>query len=383
MKKIKVATSNTRGFLKCLFDHRFNEIKFVYKNDDVYEVPSKLKVILTQMITWSIFDYLGIFQIIKVYDDECDMLFSYNRFLKTNKPYVIFVENPSALVNYCWERPKKYIAKRKLKKCFEDKNLKAIVCMSNACYRYFDNLYERPDTVDKLQIYPYIEDDYSFTEFDIDKKVNSRELECLFISSDFELKGGRDIISTFEYLDRINSNAHITLITRKSSIRENDLERINSLRNMTLIEFALSKEELSEYYKKAVVLINPTRRDSFSLVTLEAIKYGCAVLATDVYAIKEMDVDGFNGFITSSMFKIWDEDGVRNKYDRTHPKKTVMSGAVDETLVEWMKTKIELLDSDRALLKQMCINSLKHARNEELSDISIAQKWENLFLKYL
>ncbi len=381
MKKIKVATSNTRGFLKNLFDYKFDDIEFLYECKSVYEVPSLLKKILTQMITWPIFDILGIFQVISDDGEDADILFSYNRFLKTQKPYVIFLENPSALVNYCWDRPSKFIAKKKLKKRFEDRNLRAIVCMSKACYMYFDNLYDRPQNVDLLQVYPYIQDDYHYNEKDIDMIVNEKIIECVFVSSDFELKGGRDLIEVFSYLESNDYPIHITLITRKSSIRMSDYEKIQQLNNMSVVEFALTKEELNEYYKKAAIIINPTRRDSFSLVTLEAIKYGCAVIATDVYAIKEMDIDGVNGYITQSMFQIWDAGGYRNKYDRTHPKKTVMSGCVDWELVYWMRKKLIKLILDRELLMNMCVNSLKLARETSFSGKRVIEEWKEIFMK--
>lgn len=376
--RIKVATNNTRGFLKNLFDYPFDDIDFVYEDNSVYEIPSKIRLFLAKIIRWRIFDYLGIFQIIKVKDYDCDMLFSYNRFLKTDKPYYIFLENPSALVNYCWDRPKHLIAKWKLKRLFNDNNLKGIICMSKACYSFFGNLYDAQKGLRCLQIYPLIEDDMSYGEMNILKKTSENTLECLFISSNFELKGGRDIIEVFKKISENGYNIHLNIITRKSSVQEEDFEIINSLNNIDFIEFSLSKNELNEYYKNASILLNPTRMDSFSLVTLEAIKYGCAIIATDVYAIKEMDQDGYNGFLTKSMFKIWNDDGSRNRIDERHPEKTVLSGAIDWKLVDWMYEKLCYLYENRNVLENLCNNSLHLARETDFSEKSIIQSWVNL-----
>ena len=125
-------------------------------------------------------------------------------------------------------------------------------------------------------------------------------------------------------------------------------------------------------------MLNPTRGDSFSLVTLEAIKYGCAVLATDIYAIKEMDINGYNGFITQSMIKVWDEDGKLNKYYRTHQNELLRSGLVDLNLVEWMHRKLTYLDDNREIAKKMCINSLNMSRKEGFSSQSILNKWKEI-----
>ena len=375
---VKVATNNTRGFLKNLFDYPFDNIEFVYEDKSVYEIPNRLKLLLSKIITWRIFDLFGIFQQIKVDSSNCDFLFSYNRFLKTDKPYYIFLENPSALVNYCWDRPKHLITKIKLKKLFNDNNLKGIVCMSKACYSYFPNLYGDDNRLKRLQIYPLVEDDVDYGRTEIHRKSNEEKLECLFISSNFELKGGRDIIEVFKRIREKGHNIHLSVITRKSSIRQEDIQIIKSMDCIDLIEFNLSKSKLNEYYKKSAILLNPTRMDSFSLVTLEAIKYGCAVIASDVYAIKEMDRDGYNGYLGKSMFKIWNEDGSRNKVDMIHPERTVLSGVIDQKLVEWMFSKINFLYENRTELESMCNNSLNLARESEFSEKYISRYWENL-----
>ena len=378
MITIKVTTSNIRGFLKNLFDYSDKDIEFHYQKNDVYEIPGNIKKMLSRVVQWPIFDKLGVFQILKCSNVSEDVCFSYNRFLKTNKPYIIFLENPSALVNYCWERPKYKITKLRLKKCFEDKNLKAIVCMSKACYQNLGNLYNIPKTLNVTQNYPLIWDDFEFKQRDIVEKVNRKILECLYISSDFELKGGKDILEVFERLKKEERAIHATIITKLNSISESDKQKIEKLKNISLIEFNLSKKELNEYYKQAVILLNPTRGDSFSLVTLEAIKYGCAVLATDIYAIKEMDINGYNGFITQSMIKVWDEDGKLNKYYRTHQNELLRSGLVDLNLVEWMHRKLTYLDDNREIAKKMCINSLNMSRKEGFSSQSILNKWKEI-----
>lgn len=379
MISIRVATSNTRGFLKNLFNIKSDNIKFFYEKNNLYEIPNNKKDIIYKILKLHIFDLFGVFQVLKKKDIVEDACFSYNRFLKTDKPYIIFLENPSALVNYCWERPKYYISKKRLKKCFNDKNLKAIVCMSKACYTNIWNLYDIPNNLNISQIYPLIPDDDTFTLKEINKISYSNIVQCLYISSNFELKGGRDILEVFERMKALHLPIHLTIITKVNTIREEDVLRIENLNTITVRDFNLNNEELNILYRKTNILLNPTRADSFSLVTLEALKYGCSILATNLYAIKEMVIDGFNGFITDSMIQVWDEDGTMNKYYRKHQDELLYSGRIDYCLVDWMSEKLAYLVRNREVLENFCINSLKLSRNNDFSSETILKEWEKLY----
>ncbi|WP_371261671.1 hypothetical protein, partial [Alkalibacterium sp. 20] len=89
MKKILVATK-ARGFLITLFQYKFDEIYFTYNESKVYETNSKLKLQLSKIVKSKLSDYLGLIQRIKVKNDDYNIMFSYNRFLKTNKDYIIY-----------------------------------------------------------------------------------------------------------------------------------------------------------------------------------------------------------------------------------------------------------------------------------------------------
>ena len=376
-KEVYVATSNTRGFLKTLFDYSFENISFKYEYNNVYEVPNKLRCFLAKAIKWPIFDYIGLFKVVRVSSND-DLLFSYNRFLKCSQPYVIYLENPSALVNYAWERPRHFLTKIKLNKCFNDHNLKAIICMSKACYNHFPDLYGDKYNSKIKQLYPLVLDDMSYTNEELEGNCNAEYIECLYISSVFNLKGGCDLIEVFKELSKRNVKIHLTCITKISTIREDQMKVIEGLDNIDLIEFNLSKEDLCEYYRTSSILLNPTRADSFSLVTLEALKFGCAILATDIYAIKEMVMDGVNGYLTQPMYQVWDKNGTMNKYYRRHYETTVNSGKVDITLVEWMILKLTYLADHREVLLNFCKQSLEMSRNESFSEKSIVKKWKGI-----
>ena len=58
---------------------------------------------------------------------------------------------------------------------------------------------------------------------------------------------------------------------------------------------------------KSDVLILPTFVESFGMVALEAVAHGMALIATDVYALKEILEDQKNGVLLKPPISVWDE----------------------------------------------------------------------------
>src|SRR5690606_6535115 len=156
--------------------------------------------------------------------------------------------------------------------------------LSKACYNTIDKFYEVPESIQVLQIYPLIYKNPYTTIESIKEKSHSKTLNCLYISSNFNLKGGREILESFKKIyDTAEHNIKLTIITKKKSLDQETLKEIYKLKNTELLDFNLSKEDLNKIYSTNSILLNPSRQDSFSLVVLEAIKSGNTILSTDLY----------------------------------------------------------------------------------------------------
>lgn len=377
MNKVKVVT-RTRGFWVDLFQYRFGDIKFLYNHNDLYEVPKKARLILHNIINYKILDFFGVFIRVKAIDTNAEMHFSYNRFLKSDKPYLIALENPTALVHYSDTRMKTIFSKFRLKKCFNDKNLKGIVCLSKACYETMNDYYDIPSKLNVTQIYPYVEDNYEVNTDFIYRKSHKKNLECLYVSSNFELKGGDDILEVFKNLRNDgNTNINLTIITKINNL-SNIQKKLISDNGIALLDFNFSKKELYQYYRNTNILLNPTRMDSFSLVTLEAMKNGCAIIGTDIYAIKEMVTNGFNGYLTSPRFRYWNDKNLVDHNIKKHAKTTFESSYIDENIVGFLYNKILYLESNRNILGEMSIKSYIKSTTGEFCNHTIINKWEML-----
>lgn len=378
MKKVQVVTK-ARGFWADLFEYKFENISFSHNRNNLFEVPSKVRSILNKFINYEVFDYIGLFMRVKVRQNINEINFSYNRFLKSKKPYLIGLENPTALVHYSDTRMKTFISKIRLKKCFNDPKLKGIICLSKACYSTIEKYYDIRDSSHIYQVYPLILENPNVTEEYVSKKSKLNGITCLYISSNFTLKGGADILETFKKL-RSDGLNHIKLIivTKVDELASNFKKSIDLDENIELFDFSFDKNQLYDIYSKSNILLNPSRMDSFSLVTLEAMKNGCCIISTDIYAIKEMVTDGINGFLTKPRYEFWNNENMINHDIKVNPKKTYNSNYVDYQVSDFMYKKIKFLYENKKELERMSTNSFLIATTGEFSSKEVAKSWENI-----
>ena len=114
MKNKYVIPMPARGFISRFMNYMNKNSKDVsiYSTKKSFEKVTNRKKILHRIINCKIFDLLGVFQIIKYNQNEESAAISFNRFLRTNKPYYIILENPYALTNYADNRAKYTITKK-------------------------------------------------------------------------------------------------------------------------------------------------------------------------------------------------------------------------------------------------------------------------------
>lgn len=382
MKRIYVATKS-RGFLFNLFSSEYKDISFTYEDNKLYETNSKTKLFLSRLVKSKFADHLGLIQRVKVKEKSYDVAFSYNRFLRSENDYVIYLENPLALIHYSTYRNKTLLSKYKLRKFLNDPNLKAIICLSKSCYETLNNFYNIPSGVKVEQIYPLIENRNKIDEESIRNKCNQKELNCLYISSNFNLKGGKDILECFKKFKYQGiENIKLKIITKTNSLDEGTLNEIKNNRNISLFDFNLNKEELNKIYDSTCILLNPTRQDSFPLVILEAIKSGNVIITTDLYAIPEMVKDNFNGFLTNPRYRFYNYDNMPNESVWNNREETIYSDYIDNNIVEFLFKKIEHLNINRGELERLSLNSFKMSDSEDFNSEIIKQKWNKLLSHY-
>lgn len=381
MKRV-LFVSNVRGFLKHLKSIKSETIHFEFSHTS-YEVPSKTRKILSKVIRSKVISHLGIIQSIQLKRYEKGQLIaSFNRFVNSDTPYVIYLENPTALYHYTLNRNKTFLGRKRFHRNLKNVNLKYIICMSNACEKSMNTLF-LPSTYtgNTETIYPLVKGNNHVTINSIEERCSSKELRLLFIcqGSRFVSKGGLEIINAMNDLKDLD--VRLTIISNKELLPEHVIKTISNNSKITFLEFNLEYSELEKIYSKHHVLLHPTSDESFGMTILEAIKAGLPVISTRLYAIPEMVDDGINGFLTDPKWWFFDKNNLPNPKVWNNRKKTIYSCKTSAELENFLLKKIELYFYNRDILFEHSKASFTKGNTEPFSEEFILEKWESVYDK--
>lgn len=239
----------------------------------------------------------GILNLRPKFTKKGDLLFTYGCLLITNKPYCTYIENGAALFNY-----DPYILKNPLAKIFFSiairlPQCKKLIFMSETAKKSllatgkFSQSTENVIEKKSVQIYPFTKSPENI----LPKKFTGT-LKLLFTGI-YYVKGGRELVNTFEKITAKYSNISLTIVTPLHMLLSEDRKKIESIPGITLLDAAFSPEEMAGLYRTHDIFMFPTFRDTFGLVLIEAISFGMPIIGTDQYAITEMAVPNQNALV--------------------------------------------------------------------------------------
>lgn len=378
MEKINIYFQTvTRGFFQHLFRADISNISFSGKKQ--YEVANRFHKLLSIIVRSKFADVLGVIQVVNAKNiNNISINGSFNRFLNTELPYFIYLENPTALYHYSIYRKSTFLGKQALKKNLQSYNLNKIICMSKACQIGMNRiLRELNVSVDTEVVYPLVPDNKYIDVNKIIKRSSSFHFNVLFATQGirFISKGGLEVVKVAEKLS--GTNIIFTILTESKYIPESVKTRIDKLDNIQLIEFGYTFEQMQQLYAKQNLLLHLTSDDSFGLVILEALKSGIPVISTNLYAIPEMVKTGYNGYLYRPKWYFFDKDNKPNPKVWNHRKKTLYNiDIIDNDIVDFSVDHILELYKDRELLLQMSLNAFNTANEQPFSFSYIKHQWE-------
>jgi glycosyltransferase involved in cell wall biosynthesis len=212
-------------------------------------------------------------------------------------PFIVDLDNPYALTGYNISAMSLY--RGLLKRFLQSSRCLEIRCLSQACKETLRILFGEAVAAKASIRYPKL------PHF-VDQASVKTGAECrfLFVGTQFEIKGGAALVRAFRRVYQAVPTVHLDLVTH---LPPGFSHEIIDCSGITVHEARFSRQEIwDRFMRQADVLVHPTYVESFGMVVLEALAHGLAIIATDVYAIREMVNDGVNGALLKPPLSIWD-----------------------------------------------------------------------------
>lgn len=250
--------------------------------------------------------------------------------LMATGPFMVDLDNPYALTAYNIRAMALY--RGAFRRALESPRCLAIHCMSAACREslrllFGEAVYRKaavryPRIQRMVEAVPPVGDGCRF----------------LFVGTQFEIKGGAALLRAFRRVHSAEPGARLDVITH---LPEERASLAADCPGITVHEARFARAEIADRFMRTCdVLVHPTYIDSFGMVVLEGLAHGMAVVATDVYAIREMVEDGVNGILLEPPICNW--NGVlpsRHYYDWPRFKDRVLetdTAAFEDRLADAM-----------------------------------------------
>ena len=212
--------------------------------------------------------------------------------------FIVDLDNPWSLVGYNLRAMPiyRFFIKRLLlsARCLE------IRCMSEACRVSLRALFGDAIYNKAAVHYPCIPQVVT----EVSTASLTDECRFLFVGTQFEIKGGVALLKAFRRVYEQGKNARLDVVTHLPAKYSHLAEGCPGIH---IHDAKFSRREIHEQFMlKADILVLPTYVESFGMVALEALAHGLGLIATDVYALRELVEDGRNGRLLSPPISVWD-----------------------------------------------------------------------------
>ncbi|OEJ66644.1 hypothetical protein BEN30_11870 [Magnetovibrio blakemorei] len=208
-------------------------------------------------------------------------------------PFITDIDNPYAFTGYNTLAVKLY--RPIIQSFLESPRCLQIRCLSQACLDGVRREYGEVAAAKAIVAYPKIS-----AKVEEPRTQSADTCRFLFVSTQFKIKGGTALLNAFKRVVREFPGAELDLVTHLPDGIDANIPHVR------VHPANLTRDEISkQFLSKADVLVHPTYFESFGMVILEALAHGLPVIATDVYAIKEMVEDKNNGLLLEAPLSIW------------------------------------------------------------------------------
>jgi glycosyltransferase involved in cell wall biosynthesis len=228
---------------------------------------------------------------------DYDLIHSGQSLLDTNLPYVVDFEHATVFSGYNQYALRKPDFTRALERILLNKNLKKLLCWSDAAGKSLTNFVKHDEIANKLEtFYPVMAPA---------KRVRrtSATFNFLFIGNSFYAKGGYESLLAFEKLAE-KYDCHFTAI---GNIPQEVYARFAENRKITLSE-RVPYAKVVEFYSNSDVFVFPTHYDTYGFVVPEALSFGLPVISVDSFSTPELVQHEKTGLLVKTYFSSFADD---------------------------------------------------------------------------
>jgi glycosyltransferase involved in cell wall biosynthesis len=276
-----------------------------------------------------------------------DMLYSSGHVIWRNEPWVVDLEMASHLAGYRTNHLMRYA--RILRSRLESENCRGILVWTDAARESLLRSLKANDLESKIWVVRLAVPSRPFF-----RKMQPRLKKVLFVGStnfpaDFHHKGGKEVLRAFENVSRERNDVEFIM---RSIIPSEFSEACKRMRNLTLIQELIPWHRMEELFASADVFVFPSHQTP-AMVFLDAMSYGLPIVTTDVWANREMVLDGMNGILVDPPDEIRYEDEFRNPLWGEREIVRKIRHTTFETVVVQTADAINRLLDDDTLRKRM------------------------------
>lgn len=309
---------------------------------------------------------------------EANLVLSMGILYNGNKLWIMDILD----IPYCMAGNSKELFLRnieEIEKNLSQENCKAIVCEHGSSIEIMKEYFSK-EIIDKIVlIYPAVKPIPFKENKNKFRKDRKEPIKILFMGSinnpeDFYMKGGFEVIKTFEFLQKKHTDIQLIIRCKISDDLRGELEKNNQI---ILMEKEIPFDDLIKLYVNSDILFLPSHTYVLMAV-LEAMYFKLPIVAIDTYAVKDHIMNGKTGFVVEKSNKL------QAYNDLTYPNNLRTKNFfeevknVNEDLVKRLAGKIELLIKSPTLREKMGDNGHKLATTK-FSIQHRNKKWKKLF----
>ena len=276
-----------------------------------------------------------------------NLLYSSGHVVWRNEPWVVDLEMASHLAGYRTSHLMRYA--QILKSRLESKDCKGVLVWTDAARESLLRSLKAKDFENKVRVVHL-----AVPSGRVSKKTQSGLKKVLFVGStnfpgDFHHKGGKEVLRAFEMISREREDVEFLM---RSFIPSEFSEAIKRVRNLTLIQEPISWGRMEELFATADIFVFPSHHTP-AMVLLDAMSYGLPIVTTDVWANREMILDGVNGILVTPPEEIRYEDEFRNPLWGERRTAEMISKRTFESVAVQTAEAINILLDDDTLRRRL------------------------------